>query len=552
MKRFICLLAAMFLLQGMVFSDYSGDTESLIPEDAGIFIKTREISHLLKTANYILSTLDDENKKSFNKKREEFRSKTSIDYLKNESLKKIGIDTARPISFVSFDKDNNQDVMAFLVPIINEKDFPLKFIEIIKKIRPDEELDVYPVITDYNGSALYQIQKDIFTATVSGYFVIASTGDLVKKILDRQNDRKGSLILNKDYSDYLSKRNKVFDINIFLSREFIKRAVDSISEKDRFVFLNTIEEEREFLYLHKVKMDTSVNASNDKAKNDFDTEIYDAIEYLSGGIGFSGNKLQISGSVKLNSNSWYSKAVSGLFKTGLAGRMLYMPEVDLSLFLSYNLQSLKDLCSKNEPWCKAYDDIKQGFKSETGVDFEEEFLPAYSGAATVVYTQPEDTTEEGSLALFLSMNSELSTKNIWSKLKKHLSIKYSDAGKFEEAKYKSGSDGFWFEDKSGSAIHIVYNAKGIYIGTSREFVIKAMEGTTFNNAKNPGRLGRFLNSDTYLIFHLKNGDLLKSLAADRYMDDNLYSGPLSRLGEIFIYCEKKGSYYSIDFDIEFQ
>ena len=126
------------------------------------------------------------------------------------------------------------------------------------------------------------------------------------------------------------------------------------------------------------------------------------------------------------------------------------------------------------------------------------------------------------------------------------------AGKFEEAKYKSGSDGFWFEDKSGSAIHIVYNAKGIYIGTSREFVIKAMEGTTFNNAKNPGRLGRFLNSDTYLIFHLKNGDLLKSLAADRYMDDNLYSGPLSRLGEIFIYCEKKGSYYSIDFDIEFQ
>ncbi len=552
MKRFICLLAAMFLFQGMVFSDYAGDTESLIPENAEIFIKTREISHLLKTANYILSALDDESKKSFDKKREEFRSKTGIDYLKNESLKKTGIDTARPISFVSFDKDNNQDVMAFFVPIINEKDFPLKFVEIIKKMRPGEELDVYPVITDYNGSALYQIQKDIFTATVPGYFIIASTGDLVRKILDRQNDRKGSLILNKDYSDYLSKRNKVFDINIFLSGEFIKRAIDSIPRKDRIVFLDTVEKEREYLYAHKVKMNASVNASNDKTKNDFDTKIYDAIEYLSGGIGFSGNKLQISGSVKLDSNSYYSKALSGLFKTGLAGRMLNIPEADLSLFLSYNLQSLKDLCSKNEPWRKAYDDMKEGFKSETGVDFEEEFLPAYSGASTVVYVQPEDTTEEGSLALFLSMNNELSTKNIWSKARKHLSAKYSGAGKFGEAKYKGGSGGFWFKDESGSAIHVVYNAKGIYLGTSQEFVIKAMEGSTFNNTKNPGRLGRFINADTYLIFHLKNSDLLRSFAADRGMDDNLYTGPLSGLGEIFIYCEKKGSYYSIDFDVEFK
>lgn len=542
----------MFLFQGMVFSDYAGDTESLIPENAEIFIKTREISHLLKTANYILSALDDESRKSFDKKREEFRSKTGIDYLKNESLKKTGIDTAKPISFVSFDKDNNQDVMAFLVPIINEKDFPLKFVEIIKKMRPGEELDVYPVITDYNGSALYQIQKDIFTATVPGYFVIASTGDLVKKILDRQNDRKGSLILNKDYSDYLSKRNKVFDINVFLSGEFIKKALGSIPKQDRFVFLDTVEKEREYLYSHKVKMDASVNASNDKTKTDLDTAIYDAIEYLSGGIGFSGNKLQINGSVKLDSKSYYSKALSGLFKTGLAGRMLNIPEADLSLFLSYNLQSLKDLCSKNEPWCKAYDDMKQGFKSETGVDFEDEFLPAYSGASTAVYVKPEDTAEEGSLALFLSMNKESSTKNIWSKIKKHISMKYSGAGKFGEAKYASGADGFWFEDGPGSAIHVAYNAKGIYIGTSREFVIKAMEGSNFNSTKNPGRLGRLINADTYLIFHLKNSDLLKSFVAERDMDDNLYSGLLSGLGEIFIYCEKKGSYYSIDFDVEFK
>lgn len=552
MKRFICLVVAMMLFQGMVFSDFAGDTESLIPENAGIFIKTKEISHLLKTANYILSTLDDESKKSFNANRNEFRNKTGIDYLKNESLKKIGIDTERPISFVSFDKDNNLDVMAFLVPIKNEKDFPLKFVEIIKKMRPGDELDVYPVITDYNGSALYQIQKDIFTATVSGYFVIASTGDLVKKILDRQNNRKGSLILNQDYSDYLSKRTRLYDINVFLSREFIKRAIGSISEKGRLTSLDTIEDEREYLYSNKVKMTSSDNASNDKAKNDFDTAIYDAVEYLSGGIGFDGNKLQINGSIKLNSNSYYSKAVSGIFKTGLVGRMLNMAEADLSFFLSYNLQNLKDLCKRDEPWCKAYDDIKQGFKSETGVDFEEEFLPAYSGAATAMYSQPEKTGEQGNLAVFLSMNSELSAKNIWSKIKNHLSVKHSAAGKFGEAKYNNGAGEFWFEEKPGSAVHVAYNSKGIYIGTSQEFVIKAMESTTFNNTKNPGRMGRFINADTYLILHLKNSDILKSLAAGKGMDDGLYSGPLSRLGEIFIYCEKKESYYSIDFDIELQ
>ena len=133
MKRFSIIFIVFFLFQGLVFADFSGDTESLLPEDAGFFIKTKKISHLLKTANYIVSELlDDESRNSFNKEREEFRNKTGVDYLNNESLKKCGIDTERPISFVSYEKDNNLDVMAFFVPVTNEKDFPLKFVEIIK------------------------------------------------------------------------------------------------------------------------------------------------------------------------------------------------------------------------------------------------------------------------------------------------------------------------------------------------------------------------------------------------------------------------------------
>jgi hypothetical protein len=229
-----------------------------------------------------------------------------------------------------------------------------------------------------------------------------------------------------------------------------------------------------------------------------------------------------------------------------------MTDADFSFFFSYNLQNLKELCSRGEPWCKEYDEIKKEFKTETGVDFEEEFLPAYSGAATVMYSDSENKVRKGDLVIFLSMNSESSTSVIWNKAKQHLSAKYAGEGAFGEDKYGKGSGGFWFKDKQGEPVHIVYDSKGLYIGNSKEFIIKALESKTFYNTKNPGRLGRFINPDTYLIFYLKNSGILKSLAAGKGGDKGLYSGPLSRLGEIFIYGEKQDHYYSIDFDIEFR
>ena len=552
MKRLSIIMIISLILQSALFADYAGDTESLLPEDAGIFIKTKKITYLLKTVNYVSSTLlDGEGKKAFNEKREEFRKKTGVDYLNGESLKRNGIDIDRPISFVSYEKDNNLDVMAFLVPVINEKEFPLKFVQIVRKIRGDDDVDIYPVITDYNGSALYQIHKDIFITTIAGYAVIASTGDLVKKIIDRKGESRGSLILNSDYSDYISKRKKTYDINIFLSGKFIKKLMESVPGMREFASLDTIEQEKEFLYAQKVMMNTSGESSKEETKSVFD-EPMESLEYASGGIGFDGNKLQVHGSVKLDSKSEYSGAVSALLKTGAVGRMLNMTDADFSFFFSYNLQNLKELCSRGESWCREYDEIKNEFKTETGVDFEEEFLPAYSGAATVMYGDPANNDKKGDLVIFLSMNSGFSASKIWLKAKKHLSGKYGNKGSFGEDKYGKGSGGFWFKDKKGETVHVVYDSKGLYLGTSREFTIKALESNTFNNTKNPGRLGRFINPDTYLIFYLRNSGLLKSLAAGTGGAKGIYSGPLARLGEIFIYGEKQDHYYSIDFDIEFK
>ncbi len=325
----------------------------------------------------------------------------------------------------------------------------------------------------------------------------------------------------------------------------------SVPGRGQFASLDTIEQEKDFLYAQEVVMNTSGESSSDKKGSVFD-ESMESVEYASGGIGFDGNKFQINGSVKLDSESDYSGAVSALLKTGAVGRMINMTDADFSFFFSYNLQNLKELCSRGEPWCKEYDEIKNEFKSETGVDFEEEFLPAYSGAATVMYSDPEDKARKGDLVIFLSMNSASSTSAIWSKAKNFLSAKYTGKDTFGEDDYGKGSGGFWFKDKQGEPVHIVYDSRGLYIGTSREFTIKALESKTFYNTKNPGRLGRFINPDTYLIFYLRNSGILKSLAAGKGGDKGVYSGPLSRLGEIFIYGEKQDHYYSIDFDIEFK
>jgi len=549
MKRLSLILFISVMLQSALFADFAGDTESLVPEDAGIFIKTKKISYLLKTVNYVSSNLlDAEGKKAFNEKRNEFRRKTGVDYLSGESLKRNGIDIERPISFVSYEKDNNLDVMAFLVPVLNEKEFPLKFVQIVRKIRGEEDVDIYPVITDYNGSSLYQIHKDIFITTIAGYAVIASTGDLVKKIIDRKGESRGSLILNGDYSDYISKKKNSYDVNLFISRKFLASIIESVPGAGTYAAIEDIEVEKKYLLAQSMKMDGDNNIYE---VSSHDSDLLGSIGYAAAGIGFDANRFKIHTSVKLIKNENYSELVAGIIKTGLIGSMLNVKEADASLFFSLNLKFLDEFCKTGGEECRQYNEIKQSFKAETGLDFSSEFLPHYSGIVNIISAESGLMPGPGSFVMFLPMNSAAGSRGVWTKLKNGAKARYSSPGRFSEEKI-DGVDAFRFTDEKGNSNYVFYDSRGIYAGNNSDLIKQSLKGRFLKDEKDKERLGRIANDSTYFMLNIKKNNFLKSLAMMRMAGNPLYGGPLAKIGEIFIYCEKREDFYSLDFDIEFK
>jgi len=225
MKKLYFVAVAVLLLSSFSFGEVVGDTESMAPGDVNIFVKTRHIGRLLKSANYIVyHIMDEENRNQFLAEKDSFRDKTGIDYLDEESLKKFGVDTSRAISFAMYDTDNSRDVILFFIPVFNEQEFVQNFIETVKKTNAaDGGQEISPVTTKYRGVSVTQIKKDAFAAAYGGYFIMASTDDILRKSIDVREERKGSLILTAEYRDYISKDKNNYDLNAFITRKFIEQ-----------------------------------------------------------------------------------------------------------------------------------------------------------------------------------------------------------------------------------------------------------------------------------------------------------------------------------------
>ena len=115
MHKIKLILIILLLSSGISFGQTIGDTESITPEKAYIFIKTRNIQRLLKSFNYIIyHILGEEERDSIISQRDAFKDITGIDYLNEESLKSFGIDTGRSLSYAIFPQDTGREVIALL------------------------------------------------------------------------------------------------------------------------------------------------------------------------------------------------------------------------------------------------------------------------------------------------------------------------------------------------------------------------------------------------------------------------------------------------------
>jgi len=537
MKRLCFVFIAFFIAGSVSFGQMAGDTESLTPSDVNLFVKSREIVKLVKTFNYVVFNLMDEQQKGeLIAERDKFRDKTGIDYLNEESIRNAGIDTGRPLSFANFDKDNTDDVMLVFLPVINEKEFPLKFIELVKKTNADNpEVTISPVTTTYKNVTVYQVKNDLYIAPANGYLLIGSTSDIIRRVLDVRASRNGSLILDENYKDYLTKEKNKYDLNAFVTKKFIMQMNSPSGSSQTSGFYSM----KNFILAQSESGTQGLNQGS----------VFDSIDYISAGMGFEGNKFQVNASAKLAKENPYVDLILGFLKTGVQNKSLYVPAADTALFMSMNLKYLDNLCKGEIEWCAQYNSFKEQLKTEMGIDFEKDFIPYHDGGINVMALDSASAGGMGDLLVFIPMNDSKKIEELWVKIKKGFQTKYGKNKKFGEEKI-GGKRGFWFIDESQMRFFISYDQRGIYAGNSTGLMKSGISSTTVDMAVNSGRYGKVINDKTFFLLNIKKNAFLKSLMQMRSQGNQDIAKSINRIGEIFLFCEKRDGLISVDFEVE--
>jgi hypothetical protein len=545
MKKIYLIIISILLAVSVTKAEMPGDTESLTPSDANVFVKTKQIVKLLKTMNYIVFNLmDEKDKNEFITERKKFMDKTGIDYTDEKSLRNAGIDTNKPVSFANFDKDNPNnktgEVMMIFLPIINEKEFPLKFIEIVKKANADKpEINISPVTTSYKDITVYQLKDDLYIASLNGYLLISSTSDIIKRVIDIRFSRTNSLILDENYKDYLAKEKNFYDINAYITKKFFEQ-MNTSSGKDH---------DKQGLFSIKNLILAQAGEGTVKSEDLNKSSFIDSIDYIAAGIGFDNNKFQLNAAVRLTKDNPYVELLLGLLKTGVHDKSLYISTADTATFISFNLKYLDNLCRGDVKWCEQYNSFKQSLKTETGIDFAKDFIPYHTGALNIMAVDSGSGGGVGDFLAFVPMTDSKKTEDLWVKIRKVFQTKYGKAKKFGEEKV-SGKKAFWFIDESQMRFFVAFDGRGIYAGNSTGLMKTAINSKTVTSAKNTGRYGKVINDKTFFLLNIRKNAFLKMLMQMRAQGNPEIGKSLNRIGEIFLFCEKRDRMISIDFDIE--
>nr|AXS01273.1 hypothetical protein [uncultured bacterium] len=513
MKKFYFAIIAFFLTCSISFGQMSGDSESLVPADVSIFVKSKEISKLTKTMNYIVNNLMDEKQRGeFIAKRDEFKKNTGIDYLDEKSLRSAGVDTDRSVSLANFEKDISDDVNLLLIPVLNEDEAVLRFMEVIRRINPDDSAELKNVTTRYKNQTVYELKDKMYVTCVNKYIIVGSTSDIIKKAIDLKDSRNNTLILDENYKDFVSRIGDGYDLNVFLTKRF---------------FVNRF------------------------SKGNDEGSLLDSIDYIAAGIGLDKNKIQINASAKFAKDNQSAKEYLNFLKTGVHASSIYIPTADSTMFFSLDYQYINKFCKGEVEWCEQYHSLKELVKRETGIDFDKDLLPYFNGGINII---SQDSTSSfggfGDALVFVPMTNPAKIETLWNNMKKFFQAKYSKSKKFGEEKIGSNKS-FWFIDENQMRFFVSYDKRGIYAGNSTVLMKSGLAANTVTQSKS-SRYKDIINDKTFYILNIKKSSFLNmfiQMGAQAQGNSNV-AGLVNRLGEIFLYSEKNDNFISLNLEIE--
>jgi hypothetical protein len=556
MKKILPL--ALMLSLAFVTGGYSQDradvVESITPSSAIMFLKTARIKNLIGTVRFVTENLlHREYAEKFNKKVSDIKSKTGIDPLDLESLKQAGIDVERSMSMAMYAQGKkNEDRMLLFVPVMDEKIFPLKFVEILKKMAGAEKADVFPAITEYKNRTVYQMGKDIFTTALDGVFVIGSTGELLRSVIDSKENSAGYLAIDPMYMDYMSRLKKNYDVRVYVTRDFLKDALKSRPRPEG--------EQKgggkkvtgpgypgaaglmEVLYV--------ADASGEKPSMQSEIDRlatgpspFNAVDYASLGGSVNPSAVDIEIAVRFNNTSGTVNTFLDVIRTGVYDRALQVKNANTYAYVSFDFNKIEELCRNSVAGCGFYGQIKDEIRGDLGIDFEKDVLPYYSGVLNIIAGQPKGGG--GGYLFFLPMNDQEQVKKVWEKSSSYLKEKFKGTERYGTDTI-GGARSFWHIDSKNNRIHMVYDRRGLYMGNDRELLGMALAGKELKQPVPGDAVLSRLGGNVFFLAHIKKESFFGALLMLYAYRNKEISGIVDMMTDLNVIGEKNGAFISFD------
>ncbi len=482
-----------FLLLNTVQAAVNPDR--LISSSARVFVYSAPIKNFLGSCNYLIDKVLDENVRGSVRAYEQvFSERTGVDFFDEYSLKKFGVDTTRSLCLAVFPKYRNNQMLLISVPVTNDSSFPLKFIEMIRKNR-SENANVYPVITPYKGHSIYQIGRDIFLSSVSGNFLIASDGDIIRDSIDNLENPSSTLLYDNHYLAFRNKQRMVQDINFYIhgqgqmGPEEIKSAVN---------------------FFIGAKSDTETGGNAEVIKSPF--------MFLYGGLSLGKKSVYLSAETMCDSKSEDYKWLTEIFRNRKLPDL--GAESDMSFFsISLDMKSFEGICRSGRPGCEGFTAFKTKFEKVTGMSFDKDLVSASNGILDI-YAGMDDKKR-----LLYSMRIPVKdgkhSVELWKKMKKNFYRLNKKSGAYKEE--KSGTLTFFKVGDTGKYTHVGYSGNCLFMGNDLNAIKKAIAGAGKKNSAS--------GQDSFMVSRIK-GNLLKLLFPGSETDRSFPDAFFERIGEL--------------------
>ncbi|MBN1500796.1 MAG: hypothetical protein JW982_11600 [Spirochaetes bacterium] len=217
-------------------SEQTFNPESAIRSDTDLVIISENIKILMQSFSAVnAGMLSSETRLKFTGNLKSFEKSTSYNLLSLSDLEKIGLDTdKRFFAQINFNQGADPEI-SFFLPVSSARNYPLKFVKILKQSPGFMYRHENPVVSSYKNTTIYQMGRDNFFCMKGDFLFLTMSYNSLISIIDTAENDKSSLIKDRDYlkikGKYLQSKENIFLwYNDNAVHSILKNSVPSLSK----------------------------------------------------------------------------------------------------------------------------------------------------------------------------------------------------------------------------------------------------------------------------------------------------------------------------------